>query len=185
MRELSVPYVLIGRECDEVPSDSVSCDDRAAGPLAGEYLLGSGCKRVLYIGPTGCKARLTGFSDCAIHFRAPMPRSPMCWLVRRPAARAKRSTASAPAIQSTGKATILATIQAVIRSAIPAIIAAPEISVVPSFRAAPLTGSRYSPTFWLTRCAPSCGSGGSIILWSALTRYRIILRCRFRTSASA
>ncbi|MEJ1199915.1 MULTISPECIES: LacI family DNA-binding transcriptional regulator [unclassified Streptomyces] len=62
-----VPTVLFARPTRETPVSCVDLDHRAGGRLAGEHLLGRGCRRIAVIGaPTDLRAgreRLAGFRD--------------------------------------------------------------------------------------------------------------------------
>lgn len=50
IQKLKIPFVLIGRYFDNFDTDYVCCDDVKSGYLACDYLIGLGCKQILYLG---------------------------------------------------------------------------------------------------------------------------------------
>lgn len=50
IKQMNIPYVLIGRYYENYDEDYVCADDVKGGRMAGEYLLKKGCKRPMYFG---------------------------------------------------------------------------------------------------------------------------------------
>ena len=71
-----IPFILIDRSFDNLPSHFVGSDDYLAGKIAVEHLLSIGCKRIAHIsGPahsTG-RRRLKAFTEILAKHKVPLP----------------------------------------------------------------------------------------------------------------